>query len=273
MTLKTDNGKIAYLTIITAIVVTTFILLTVYCDNTIMRGVILARDSEGEVYIVDPRCSCGKCDSDIWYFYGDDGSLKKVVTPLQSNYTFIKVRFNKNHYNRKTKTFTFGSYSETFNRVFSKDFHMNSVDANGFKVYEELDSGYERKRWLSILYWLIWGILSGLFFLLPLMHIRPSKDFFSELMKYASYADEYESTNLSFKDDKLQVYLAVSPEEVHFLEVYYKEDRVANDVYVLSDGTLKHIIKDEFYWIKRATKSILPTFKNKMVDSKIERIF
>lgn len=270
MTLKTDNGKVSYFIITITIIVITFVLISA---NTSMKSAILARDSEGEVYIVNTEWSCGKCDSDIWYFYGDDGSLKKITAPLQSDYTFIKVRFNKNHYNRKTKTFTFGSYSETFNRVFSKDFHMNSVDANGFKVYEELDSGYERKRWLSILYWLIWGILSGLFILLPLVHIRPSKKFFAELMKYASYADEYKLTKLYFNDDKLSVNLAVSPKEVCFSEIYYKKNKVVYHVYVSSNGSLSNVEGSEFYWVKRATKSILPAFKNKMVDSKIERIF
>ena len=269
MTLKTNNGKTAYLTIAIITIVMTLILSLIYIGSTFMIEVILARDSEGEVYIVDPKGRCGNCDSDIWWFYSDDGYLKKVVVPLQSDHKFIKVYFNKNHYNRKTKTFTFGSYNETYNRVFSKDFYMISVsDANGFKVYEELDTGYEKKRWFSLLYW---AILSCLFISLPLIHIRPSKKFFAELMKYVSYAEE-DKISFYYNDGKLKVYLQVTSKEVYFSEIYYKGDEVACNVYVLSDGTLKNIYKNEFYWIKRATKSILPTFKNKMINSKIERI-
>ncbi len=268
MTLKTNNGKTAYLTIAIITIVMTLILSLIYIGSTFMRKVILAQDSEGEVYIVDTNWSCGNCNCDNWYFYGDDGSSKKVTAPLQSDHKFIKVYFNKNHYNRKTKTFTFGSYNETYNRVFSKDFYMISVsDANGFKVYEELDNGYEKKRWFSLLYW---AILSGFFIALPLIHIRPSKDFFAELMKYASYIDE--PTKFYFNDDKLSVYLAVSPKEVCFSEIYYKKNKVVYHVYVSSNGSLSNVEGSEFYWVKRATKSILPAFKNEMINSKIERI-
>lgn len=267
MTLKTNSGKKAYWTIIIAIVVTTFILSIIYVENSFMRKVILAQDSEGEVYIVDTNLGCGYHDYDDWYFYGDDGSSKKVTAPLRSNYTFIKVWFNKNHYNRKNKTFTFGSYNETFNRIFSKDFHMDSFDANGFKVYKELDTGCEWKRWFSLLFW---AILSGFFIALPLIHIRPSKKFFTELMKYASYIDE--PTKLYFNDDKLSVYLAVSPKEVCFSEIYYKKNKVVYHVDVSSNGSLSNAEGSEFYWVKRATKSILPAFKNKMINIKLEHI-
>ena len=264
MTLKTDNIKVAYWMTTIVTIVITFVLIV---ENTSMKSVILARDSEGKVYVIDTNWTCGKCDGDFWYFYGNDGSLKKVVDPLQSNYTFIKVWCNKNHYNEKTKTFTFGSYSETYDRILSSEnFYMSSVDGNGFKVYQELGSLNERKPFFLF----IWIILSGFFIALPLIHIRPSKKFFAELMKYASYAEK--GGMFHYNDGKLQVDLQVTSKEICFLEVYYKGDRVSRDVYVLSDGTLKHIDKDEFYWIKRATKSILPAFKNKMVDSKIEHI-
>ena len=268
MTLKTNSGKKAYWTIIIAIVVTTFILSIIYVENNLMRKVILAQDSEGEVYIVDTNWSCGNCDYDKWYFYGDDGSSKKVTAPLRSNYTFIEVWFNKNHYNRKTKTFTFGSYNETFNRIFSKDFHMDSFDANGFKVYEELDSGYEWKRWFSLLFW---AILSGFFIALPLIHIRPSKDFFAELMKYASYVEE-DKISFYHNDGKLQVNLQVSSKEVCFSEIYYKKNKVVYHVYVSSNGSLSNVEGSEFYWVKRATKSILPAFKNEMINTKLEHM-
>ena len=266
MTLKTDNKKVAYWIITTTIIVITFVLISA---NTSMRKVMLARSADGKVYVIDTNWSCGKCDGDFWYFYGNDGSLKKVVAPLQSNYTFIKVWCNKNHYNKKTKTFTFGSYSETYDRLLSSEnFYMSSVDGNGFKVYQELGSLNERKPFFLF----IWIILSGFFIVLPLIHIRPSKKFFTELMKYASYVEEDDKRSFHHNDGKLQVDLRVTSEEVCFSEVYYKEDRVAHDVYVLSDGTLKNICTREYYWIKRATKSILPAFKNKMINTKLEHI-
>lgn len=266
MTLKTDNKKVAYWIITITIIVTTFVLISA---NTSMRKVMLARSADGKVYVIDTNWSCGKCDGDFWYFYGNDGSLEKVVAPLQSNYTFIKVWCNKNHYNKKTKTFTFGSYSETYDRLLSSEnFYMSSVDGNGFKVYQELGSSNEKKPFFLF----IWIILSGFFIALPLIHIRPSKKFFTELMKYASYVEEDDKRSFHHNDGKLQVDLRVTSKEVCFSEVYYKEDRVAHDVYVLSDGTLKNICTREFYWIKRATKSILPAFKNKMINTKLEHI-
>ena len=266
MTLKTDNKKVAYWIITITIIIITFVLISA---NTSMRKVMLARSADGKVYVIDTNWTCGKCDGDFWYFYGNDGSLKKVVAPLQSNYTFIKVWCNKNHYNKKTKTFTFGSYSETYDRLLSSEnFYMSSVDGNGFKVYQELGSLNERKPFFLF----IWIILSGFFIVLPLIHIRPSKKFFTELMKYASYVEEDDKRSFRHNDGKLQVDLRVTSKEVCFSEVYYKEDRVAHDVYVLSDGTLKNICTREYYWIKRATKSILPAFKNKMINTKLEHI-
>lgn len=266
MTLKTDNKKVAYWIITIAIIVITFVLISA---NTSMRKVMLARSADGKVYVIDTNWTCGKCDGDFWYFYGNDGSLEKVVAPLQSDYTFIKVWCNKNHYNKKTKTFTFGSYSETYDRLLSSEnFYMSSVDGNGFKVYQELGSNHEKKP----IFLFIWIILSGFFIALPLIHIRPSKKFFAELMKYASYVEEDDKRSFHHNDGKLQVDLRVTSEEVCFSEVYYKEDRVAHDVYVLSDGTLKNICTREYYWIKRATKSILPAFKNKMINTKLEHI-
>ena len=266
MTLKTDNKKVAYWIITITIIVIAFVLISA---NTSMRKVMLARSADGKVYVIDTNWTCGKCNSDFWYFYGNDGSLEKVVAPLQSNYTFIKVWCNKNHYNKKTKTFTFGSYSETYDRLLSSEnFYMSSVDGNGFKVYQELGSSNEKKPFFLF----IWIILSGFFIVLPLIHIRPSKKFFTELMKYASYVEEDDKRSFHHNDGKLQVDLRVTSKEVCFSEVYYKEDKVAHNVYVLSDGTLKNVCTREYYWIKRATKSILPVFKNKMINTKLEHI-
>ena len=266
MTLKTDNKKVAYWITIITIIVITFVLISA---NTSMRKVMLARSADGKVYVIDTNWACGKCDGDFWYFYDDNGLLEKVVAPLQSNYTFIKVWCNKNHYNKKTKTFTFGSYSETYDRLLSSEnFYMSSADGNGFKVYQELGSSHEKKP----IFLFIWIILSGFFIALPLIHIRPSKKFFAELMKYASYVEEDDKRSFHHNDGKLQVDLRVTSKEVCFSEVYYKEDRVAHDVYVLSDGTLKNVCTREYYWIKRATKSILPAFKNEMINTKLEHI-
>lgn len=194
-----------------------------------------------------------------------------VVRPqLSNNYKFIQVKFNRKHYNKKTKTFTFGSYSETLQRVFSKDF-KGPIDNGDFILYKELDSGFEGKRWFSLLFW---AILSSFFIALPLVHIRPSKECFAELMKYASYADSnYSRTNLTITiGDDMEVELEVSPKEVCFSNIHYKGNRVVRNVYVSSDGTLRNVVSREFYWVKRVTKEILPCFKERMVNSKIERI-
>ena len=267
MTLKTDNRKIAYWIITITIIVITFVLISA---NTSMRKVMLARNLEGKVYVIDTNWACGKCDCDFWYFYDDDGLLEKVVAPLQSDYTFIKVWCNKNHYNKKTKTFTFGSYSETYDKLLSgENFYMSSVDGNGFKVYQELGSSFNEKKPFFLF---IWIILSGFFIALPLVHIRPSKKFFAELMKYASYVEEDDKIPFHYNDGKLQVDFRVTSKEVCFSEIYYKKNKVAYRIYVSSNGSLSNAEGSEFYWVKRATKSILPAFKNEMINTKLEHI-
>ena len=267
MTLKTNNRKIAYWITIITIIVIAFVLISA---NTSMRKVMLARSLEGKVYVIDTNWTCGKCDGDFWYFYDDDGSLEKVVAPLQSDYTFIKVWCNKNHYNKKTKTFTFGSYNETYDKLLSgENFYMSSVDDNGFKVYQELGSSFNEKKPFFLF---IWIILSGFFIALPLIHIRPSKKFFAELMKYASYVEEDDKISFYHNDGKLQVNFRVTSKEVCFSEIYYQKNKVAYHIYVSSNGSLSNAEGSEFYWVKRATKSILPAFKNEMINTKLKHI-
>lgn len=268
MTLKTDNKKVAYWIITITIIVITFVLISA---NTSMRKVMLARSTDGKVYVIDTNWSCGKCDGDFWYFYGNDGSLEKVVAPLQSDYTFIKVWCNKNHYNKKTKTFTFGSYSETYDKLLSgENFYMSSVDGNGFKIYQELGSSFNERK--PFFLFIIWIILSGFLIVLPLIHIRPSKKFFAELMKYASYVEEDDKISFYHNDGKLQVNFRVTSKEVCFSEIYYKKNKVAYHIYVSSNGSLSNAEGSEFYWVKRATKSILPAFKNEMINTKLKHI-
>ena len=267
MTLKTDNKKVAYWIITITIIVITFVLISA---NTSMKRVMMARSSEGKVYVIDTNWTCGKCDGDFWYFYDDNGLLEKVVAPLQSDYTFIKVWCNKNHYNKKTKTFTFGSYSETYDKLLSgENFYMSSVDGNGFKVYQELGSSFNEKKPFFLF---IWIILSGFLIALPLIHIRPSKKFFAELMKYASYVEEDDKISFYHNDGKLQVNFRVTSKEVCFSEIYYKKNKVAYHIYVSSNGSLSNAEGSEFYWVKRATKSILPAFKNEMINTKLKHI-
>ena len=267
MTLKTNNRKIAYWITIITIIVIAFVLISA---NTSMRKVMMARSLEGKVYVIDTNWTCGKCDGDFWYFYDDDGSLEKVVAPLQSDYTFIKVWCNKNHYNKKTKTFTFGSYNETYDKLLSgENFYMSSVDDNGFKVYQELGSSFNEKKPFFLF---IWIILSGFFIALPLIHIRPSKKFFAELMKYASYVEEDDKISFYHNDGKLQVNFRVTSKEVCFSEIYYQKNKVAYHIYVSSNGSLSNAEGSEFYWVKRATKSILPAFKNEMINTKLKHI-
>lgn len=268
MTLKTDNRKVAYWIITITIIVIAFVLISA---NTSMRKVMLARSLEGKVYVIDTNWTCGKCDGDFWYFYDDDGSLEKVVAPLQSDYTFIKVWCNKNHYNKKTKTFTFGSYNETYDKLLSgENFYMSSVDDNGFKVFQELGSSFNERK--PFFLFIIWIILSGFFIALPLIHIRPSKKFFAELMKYASYVEEDDKMSFYHNDGKLQVNFRVTSKEVCFSEIYYKKNKVAYHIYVSSNGSLSNAEGSEFYWVKRATKSILPAFKNEMINTKLKHI-
>lgn len=268
MTLKTDNRKIAYWITTITIIVIAFVLISA---NTSMRKVMLARSLEGKVYVIDTNWTCGKCDGDFWYFYDDDGSLEKVVAPLQSDYTFIKVWCNKNHYNKKTKTFTFGSYNETYDKLLSgENFYMSSVDGNGFKVYQELGSSFNERK--PFFLFIIWIILSGFFIAFPLIHIRPSKKFFAELMKYASYVEEDDKISFYHNDGKLQVNFRVTSKEVCFSEIYYKKNKVAYHIYVSSNGSLSNAEGSEFYWVKRATKSILPAFKNEMINTKLKHI-
>ena len=84
---------------------------------------------------------------------------------------------------------------------------MSSVDGNGFKVYQELGSSFNEKKPFFLF---IWIILSGFFIALPLVHIRPSKKFFAELMKYASYVEEDDKRSFYYNNGKLQVNLQVT---------------------------------------------------------------
>ena len=137
------------------------------------------------------------------------------------------------------------------------------------KVYQELGSSFNEKKPFFLF---IWIILSGFFIALSLVHIRPSKKFFAELMKYASYVEEDDKLSFHYNDGKLQVDLRVTSKEVCFSEIYYKKNKVAYHIYVSSNGSLSNAEGSEFYWVKRATKSILPAFKNKMINIKLEHI-
>ena len=56
------------------------------------------------------------------------------------------------------------------------------------------------------------------------------------------------------------------------LSIYYKKNKVAYHIYVSSNGSLSNAEGSEFYWVKRATKSILPAFKNEMINTKLKHI-
>ena len=269
MTLKTNGGKAFYWTTTIIAIITTLILLIIYTADNSSRSIVFAAD-DNEVYLVKIRGCCGKCSNDYWDFYDDNGESIRVFAPLLKQYNFIQVYFNQNKFDEKSKIFSLGSYKEVYQKVLNEDgFYLKKVKYY-HKVYQ--DQTYTFKKIIYLLF-LFWIIISSLLIALPLINIRPSKKFFTELMKYASYVEEDDKISFYHNDGKLQVTLRVTSKEVCFSEVYYKEDRVAHDVYVLSDGTLKNICTREYYWIKRATKSILPAFKNKMINTKLEHIF
>lgn len=91
-------------------------------------------------------------------------------------------------------------------------------------------------------------------------------------MKYASYAEEDDKIPFHYNNGKLQVDLQVTSKEVCFSEIYYQKNKVAYHIYVSPNGSLSNAEGSEFYWVKRATKSILPAFKNKMINIKLEHI-
>ena len=91
-------------------------------------------------------------------------------------------------------------------------------------------------------------------------------------MKYASYVEEDDKRSFYYNDGKLQVNLQVTSKEVCFSEIYYKKNKVAYHIYVSSNGSLSNAKGSEFYWVRRATKSILPAFKNEMINTKLEHI-
>ena len=272
MTLKTTGGKVAYWIIAWTVIVATLVLSIIYSASTHMKGVIFATDTDGRVYTVDNKGSCGKHPNDVWYLYDENGEQTVQAGPLLSNqYKFIRIKFNHNHYDKKTRASTLGSYKSIYHRILEKDgFYLrDNTDDNGFLVYEELDSGFKGVRCFSLI---LWVILTTVLITLPFVHTSPSKDVLLALMKYASYVEEDDKILFRHNDGKLQVDLQVTSKEVCFSEVYYKEDRIAHDIYILSDGTLKNVCTCEFYWIKRAIKSILPAFKNKMINTKLEHI-
>ena len=277
MTLKTTSGKVAYWTISWTVIVATLVLSIIYSASTHMRSAIFATDIDGRVYTVDDKGSCGKHQNDIWCLYDENGEQTLKAGPLLSNeYKFIRIRFNHNHYDKKTRTSTLGSYKNVYHRALVKDgFYLRqNTDDNGLQVYEELDSGFKGVRCFSLL---IWIILAVVLIILPFIHTNPSKDVLLALMKYAPYAkgsyDHYgDRKNLSFKINDLQVDINVRPDKIEFDDIHYKGERVARHVFLYADGHLENYVTRELYWIERAAKAILPSFSNYMVNLKIEKI-
>ncbi len=277
MTLKTTGGKVAYWTISWTVIVATMVLSIIYSVSTHMRSAVFATDIDGRIYNVDDKGSCGKHQNDIWYLYDENDEQTLVAGPLLSNqYKFIRIKFNHNHYNKKTRTSTLGSYKNIYHRALMKDgfyLHQNTDD-NGLQVYEELDSGFEGVRCFSLLFWII---LAVVLIILPFIHTNPSKDVLLALMKYAPYVkgyDGYYSDRKSFcyKINNLRVDIEVHPDKIEFEEIHYKGERVARSVRLYADGHLENYVTRELYWIERAAKAILPSFSNDMVNLRIEKI-
>ena len=277
MTLKTTGGKVAYWTIAWIVIVATMVLSIIYSASTHMKGVIFATDIDGRVYTIDDKGSCGKHSSDVWCLYDENGEQTLKAGPLLSNeYKFIRIKFNHNHYDKKTRTSTLGSYKSIYHRALEKDgfyLHSNTED-HGFQVYEELDSGFKGVRCFSLL---LWAILTAVLITLPFMHTNPSKDVLLALMKYAPYVkgyDGYYSDRASFcyKINNLRVDIDVRPDRIEFDEIHHKGERVAHDVRLYADGHLENYVTRELYWIEKAAKAILPSFSNDIVNLRIEKI-
>ena len=77
-----------------------------------------------------------------------------------------------------------------------------------------------------------------------------------------------EKLQIIFQNNNIQI----NSEQLEKFEIYYKKNKVAYRIYVSSNGSLSNAEGSEFYWVKRATKSILPAFKNKMINIKLEHI-
>lgn len=276
MTLKTTGGKVAYWTIAWTVIVATMVLSIIYSASTHMRGVIFATDIDGRIYTVDDKGSCGKHTNDIWCLYDENGEQTLQAGPLLSNqYKFIRIKFNHNHYDKKTRTSTLGSYKNVYHRALMKDgfyLHQNTDD-NGLQVYEELDSGFKGVRCFSLLFW---AILTAVLITLPFVHTSPSKDVLLALMKYAPYVKGYDyysdRKSFCYKINNLQVDIDVRPDRIEFDEIYYKGERVARGVRLYADGHLENYVTRELYWIEKAAKAILPSFSNEMVNLRIEKI-
>lgn len=272
MTLKTTGGKFAYWTITWTIIAVTMALSINYSASTCMKGVIFATDIDGRIYTVDGKGSCGKHTNDIWCLYDENGEQTLKAGPLLSNeYKFIRIKFNHNHYDRKTRTSTLGSYKSIYHRALEKDgFYLRqNTDDNGLLVYEELDSGFKGVRCFSLLFW---AILTTVLITLPFVHTSPSKDVLLALMKYAPYVNYSDRKSFCYKINNLQVDIDVWPDRIDFDEIYYKGERVACGVCLYADGHLGNYVTRELYWIEKAAKAILPSFSNEMVNLRIEKI-
>lgn len=277
MTLKTTGGKFAYWTITWIIIAVTMALSISYSASTCMKGVIFAIDIYDRVYTVDDNASCGKHQDDIWYLYDENGEQTLQAGPLLSNqYKFIRIKFNHNHYDRKTRTSTLGSYKSIYHRALEKDgFYLRqNTDDNGLLVYEELDSGFKGVRCFSLL---LWAILTAVLVTLPFVHTNPSKKILLALMKYAPYVKDYDDyysnrETFRYKINNLQVDIDVWPDRIDFDEIYYKGELVSRGVRLYADGHLENYETCEFYWIEKAVKAILPLFRNEMINLRIKKI-
>lgn len=271
MTLKTSGGKVFYWIFTSVAIIAGLVLSIIYTVNNSAIEVILAAYDD-KVYLVDAN-SCGKCTSDVWVFYDNKGETKRVAAPLlDPEYNIIQVYFNKNHFNKKLKTFSLGSYKEVYQKVLNGDgFYISST--SDIITFRDLTYTFNDMIFFSFLFW---AIISTLLIALPFIHPAISKDNFTELMRYASYLEYNYGTSskkkFSFQNSDLKAWFTVTPDEVIIDQVSYKDEKVIRNVQIQEDGSLRNVISSEFYWIKRAIKEFLPKFKHKMVDVKIERL-
>lgn len=271
MTLKTNSRKVFYWIFTSVVIIAGLVLSIIYTDDASAIKVILAADND-KVYLVIDDNNCGKCTSDVWTFYDDNGETKRVAAPLlDPEYNIIQVIFNKNHFNKKLKTFSLGSYKEVYQKVLNGDgFYISS--ASDIMTFQDQTYTFNKKTIFSFLFW---AVISTLLIVLPFIHPALSKDNFTELMRYASYLKHNgwtSSKKFSFQNGNLKVCFTVTSNEVVIDHIYYKDERVAHNVQIQEDGSLRNVISSEFYWIKRAIKEFLPKFKYKMVDVKIEQL-
>lgn len=275
MTLQTTASKVTYWLITISLVIAGFVCAIIYACSTNMRNVLFGIEDNKTIYCIECNGWSGDTNNSYWYFYKEDGTITRVGAPrLNQSYKFFKVKFNRNHFDLNTKKSTLGSYEDILTLIGGrKVFYEGSPNEYGFPVYIEVDSGFEGKRSFSIL---IWVIFATIVFFLPFIHKKPSKKILASLLRSTKYVPYGEQKKYDYFDDNFQLDARVENDEILIYRLYYKGNLVAHDVTLYKNENyvgIRHVDTSEYFWIDKIIKLILPSFKNKMIDYQIEKIF